>query len=89
MGLLNREPAVIVGIVAAVIIAVIQTLTSNGVIGADVLDTVEKALSPNGGWALPILVGIVTRFLVFSPAKAAELKAEVPPGYVPEPDPES
>jgi hypothetical protein len=78
MKLLSREPAVIIGIIAAVIMAVVQTLTSNGVIGADVSDTVAKALDPSSGWLIPIILGIVTRFFVFSPASAAELKAEAP-----------
>ena len=83
MSILNREPAVIIGVVAACVLAVFQTLTAEGIVGADVADTVVKALDPTTGWALPIIIGIVTRFFVFSPAKAKELEAMVPEGYVP------
>lgn len=83
MALFNREPAVIIGIVAACTLAVIQTLAGEGIIGADVADTVSKAIDPAGGWLLPIVLGIITRFVVFSPATAQKLRDEVPPGYVP------
>jgi amino acid permease len=67
MDRIKREPAVVIGIVAAVILAVIQTLAGQGVLGTDVADTFAKALDPTTGWALPIVLGIVTRFFV-SPA---------------------
>lgn len=79
MKLLDREPAVIIGIIAAAVLAVVQSLAGNGVIGADVVASITAALDPSqGGWALPIILGIVTRFFVFSPKRAAELKAEDP-----------
>lgn len=82
MSLFKREPAIIIGIVAAAVLAVVQSLGGNGVIGESVQATITAAIDPTSGWALPILLGIVTRFFVFSPAKAAELEAKVPDGYV-------
>jgi hypothetical protein len=67
MDRLKREPAVVIGIVAAVILAVVQSLNGSGVLGADAADTISKALDPTTGWAIPIVLGIVTRFFV-SPA---------------------
>lgn len=67
--ILKREPAVVIGIVAACTLAVIQTLAGEGIIGTDVADTIGKALDPTTGWALPIIVGIVTRFFVSPAAK--------------------
>lgn len=83
MNILKREPAVIIGIVAACVLAVVSTLQGEGIIRDDIAATIGQALDPTTGWALPIIIGIITRFFVFSPAKAAELKAEVPSGYVP------
>lgn len=83
MNLLNKEPAVLIGVLFAAVLAVVQVLSGEGIIGTDIADTITKALDPTTGWALPIVIGIVTRFFVFSPAKAADLKAEVPPGYGP------
>jgi hypothetical protein len=77
--LLNREPAVIIGVVAAAILAATTSLAGNDVIGADLAATLEAALSPESGWALPIIIGIVTRFFVYSPAKADELLHTPPP----------
>lgn len=79
MALLKKEPAVIIGVLAACVLAVVQTLAGEGVIGADLSDTVTKALDPTTGWALPIILGIVTRFFVYSPAKADELLHTPPP----------
>jgi len=83
VSVLNKEPAVLIGILFAAVLAVVQVLSGEGIIGADIADTISKALDPTTGWALPIIIGLVTRFFVFSPEKAAELKAEVPPGYGP------
>lgn len=68
MDRIKREPAVIIGIIAAVVVAIARTLAGEGVLGSDVADTVAKALDPTAGWALPILIGFVTRFFV-SPAE--------------------
>lgn len=82
MRLFNREPAVILGIIAAVVLAVVQTLVGKEVLSPDLGKLFESAIG-EGGWLWPILLGIITRYFVFSPKSAAELKAEVPPGYVP------
>lgn len=65
---LKKEPAIVIGIIAAAALAALQSLAGNGVVGQDVVDTIGSAIDPSkGGWALPILVGFVTRFFV-SPA---------------------
>lgn len=66
----QREPAVWVGIIAALVLAIVTSLAGSGIIGADILSTVQKALDPTqGGWALPIIIGIITRFFVSPAAK--------------------
>ena len=74
MDRLKREPALLIGAVAAGILAVIQTLVGEGIIGPDVADTVGRALGPDG-WALPIIVGFITRFFVFSPPTVKQVAA--------------
>jgi hypothetical protein len=65
---LRKEPAVVIGIIAAAALAVLQSLAGNGVIEPDVVNTIGKAIDPSqGGWALPILVGLITRFFVYAP----------------------
>jgi len=67
---LNRlgGPAILVGAIAAGVLAVVQSLAGDGVIEQSVVDTVFAALDPTkGGWALPLLIGAATRFFV-SPA---------------------
>lgn len=62
---LRNEPAVVIGIGAAALLAALQSLAGHGVIRPDIVDTITKALDPTtGGWAIPILVSIVTRFFV-------------------------
>lgn len=65
---IKGEPAFVIGTVAAVILAVLQTLAGRGIVGTDVLDTVARAIDPTTGWAIPIILGFVTRFFV-SPAE--------------------
>ncbi len=76
---IRKEPAVVIGILAACILAVVNTLAGQGVIGTDVADTIGRAIDPNalpnGGWALPIVVGLVTRFFVYSPPTVAVVAA--------------
>ena len=79
MNLLKREPAVIIGVIAAAVLAAISSLTGSGVIREDIAATITAAIDPTSGWALPIILGIVTRFFVFSPAKADELLHTPPP----------
>jgi hypothetical protein len=65
---LKSEPAVVIGTLAAVILAVVQTLAGRGVIDQNIVDTVAGALDPTkGGWLIPLIVGLVTRAFV-SPA---------------------
>lgn len=67
---LKSEPAVVIGVIAAALLAALQSLAGHGIVRPDIVDTVTKALDPTqGGWAIPILVSIVTRFFV-SPANS-------------------
>jgi len=63
---LKREPAVVIGVLAAVVLAAVQSLGGNGIISGSIVDTVTKALDPQSGWALPIVLAVVTRFFVVS-----------------------
>jgi hypothetical protein len=65
---IKGEPAVVIGIVFAAVLAAIQSLAGNGVISGDIATTIGHAIDPQTGWALPILVGVITRFFV-SPAR--------------------
>jgi hypothetical protein len=68
MSRIRSEPAVVIGIIAAAVLAAIQSLAGNGVISGDVANIIGQALDPTkGAWAIPIIVGLVTRFFV-SPA---------------------
>lgn len=67
---IKTEPAVVIGILAACVLAVVQTLTGYGVIGPDLAATIGRAIDPNSGWAIPIVVAIITRHFV-SPASPA------------------
>jgi len=64
---IKREPAVVIGIIAAALLAALSSLSGNGIIDPDAMTTIQRALNPDGGWAIPIIVGIITRFFV-SPA---------------------
>lgn len=71
---LQKEPAVIIGIIAAAALAALNSLAGNGVIGQDVVDTIASAIDPTkGGWAIPILVGFVTRFFVYAPPSVQKI----------------
>jgi hypothetical protein len=61
-------PAIWIGIIASAILAALQSLVGNGVIQPEFADTIASALDPTqGGWAIPLIIGVVTRFFV-SPA---------------------
>jgi hypothetical protein len=65
----GREPAFIIGVLGTVIVAVAHSLAGQNLIGADIADTLGRMLDPTqGGWLLPILIGLVTRIFV-SPAE--------------------
>lgn len=66
---LKSEPAVVIGVLAAAILAAFQSLAGHNLIGQNVVDTVSAALNPTGGWLIPILVGLVTRAFVSPAAK--------------------
>ena len=70
---LKKEPAVVIGILAAAVLAAVKSLAGDGILAGDVADWIGKALDPQGGWALPIILAGVTRFFVFSPAKVQEI----------------
>lgn len=65
---IKREPALVIGVVFGTVLAALQYLAGREVISADLVATVQRALDPSSGWALPIVVGLITRFFV-SPAK--------------------
>lgn len=67
---IKREPAVLIGVLAAVVLATVQQLAGHGLLSGTVLDWVTRAFDPTSGWAIPIIVGIITRFFV-SPATKA------------------
>lgn len=66
---LKKEPAVIIGALAAALLAALQVLAGADLIGGGLFDFVSKALDPTSGWAIPLIVGIVTRFFVSPAAK--------------------
>lgn len=71
---LKKEPAVLIGILAAAVLAAVKSLAGDGIVSGDIAEMIGKAIDPaQGGWALPILSGFVTRFFVFSPAKTQEI----------------
>ena len=69
---IKREPAVIIGILAAVVLAVVQTLGGHGILSGSVVDVVTRALDPNSGWLIPVVLGLITRFFVTSNTTNAE-----------------
>jgi len=63
---LRREPAVVIGAVAAVIIAAVQTSGGQNLLDGSVVDWITTALNPDPaalGWALPLILGLVVRFI--------------------------
>ena len=64
---LKNEPAVVIGVLAAAALAAVQYLGGHDLLSGSAVDWVTRALDPNAGWAIPIVLGIVTRFFV-SPA---------------------
>jgi len=74
---LKREPAVVIGIIGTVALAVIQSLSGQGVIGPDIAATVIGFIDntatpvPLDGWGLLLITGIVIRFFVTSASAPA------------------
>ena len=61
--------------VAAGVLAVVQTLAGSGIIAEDIAATVTRALDPTtGGWLIPVIVGLVTRFFVWGPKSVERLQ---------------
>jgi hypothetical protein len=86
IALFQKEPLVILGALAAGVLAVVQSLGGHGVLSGDVVQWVTNALDPNSGWLLPLVVGIIGRFLVYSPqshAKAVQAALNTPVPEVP------
>jgi hypothetical protein len=82
---LKREPVVIIGVVFAAAYAVIASLAGQGVIGQDIADTIGRAINPEGGWLLPIVAALITRFFVTPTAapvvkEGTEVTVVTPPG---------
>lgn len=83
--ILQKEPAVVIGVIATIVLNAIAELSGNGLISAGTAEASTNIV--NSGVSLlisilPIILALVTRQFVTSPATAAALKAEVPPGYV-------
>lgn len=79
---IKREPAVVIGILAACILAVVQTLAGQGVVTPDIAATVTGFFDnastldvPLDGWGMPIVLGVVTRFFVYSPPTVRQVAA--------------
>jgi len=70
---LKREPVLIVGALFAAGYAVLASLAGSGVIGQDIADTIGRAINPEGGWLLPIVAALITRFFT-TPAYAPAIK---------------
>lgn len=64
---IRHEPALVIGFLAAIVLAGVQYANGQNLLPGGVLDWVTNALNPEGGWAIPILVGFITRWFV-SPA---------------------
>ena len=69
MDRIRNEPAVVIGVLAAGILAAVQAAGGQNLVGTDVVSFVSRALDPNGGWAIPVIVAIITRFFVSPAAK--------------------
>ena len=70
MSRLKREPALLIGLIATVILGAVQYASGNALIGADLAATVQSAIDPTTGWAIPLILGFITRFFV-SPATSS------------------
>lgn len=73
---LRNEPAVLIGIIGTAIVAALQSLAGNGVIGADLVDTIARLVGTveQPGPAVVLLAGIVIRFFVYGPETVAAIR---------------
>ena len=72
MSRLRKEPALLIGLVATVILAAVQYASGNLLISTDLAGTIQNAIDPTTGWAIPIILGFITRWFV-SPATSPGL----------------
>jgi hypothetical protein len=70
---LKREPVLVIGVLFAAAYAVVQSLSGQGILSPDLGETIGRALNPEGGWLLPIVASLITRFFV-TPAYAPVIK---------------
>lgn len=63
----KAEPAFFIGVLASAILVIVQALGGHNLLSGSVVDWIVRAFDPTSGWAIPIIVGIVTRFFVYAP----------------------
>lgn len=68
---MKTEPALIIGFIGAAILAVIQTFAGSGIVSADTGQTILNIATT----LIPLIVGIITRAFVTSPATVAKIRA--------------
>jgi hypothetical protein len=76
---LKNEPAFLIGVIASCILAVVTVLNGSALISDSLAATLQAALDPTGGWAIPIILGLITRFFVYGPKTAQTLLNTPPP----------
>ena len=71
---MNKEPAVIIGLAASIIVLVAQQVLSSGIVSsAGVVQVLALVVS-----IVPLLAGLIIRQIVSSPATVAAIKAGTP-----------
>jgi hypothetical protein len=82
MGVLDKEPAVIIGTVVTIVVAAIATLSGNGFISdaaagkaTDIVNAVAQLLV----LLAPLIAAIVTRQAVFAPDTVSQLVEDATP----------
>jgi hypothetical protein len=68
---MKTEPALIIGFIGAAVLAVIQTFAGSGIVSADTGQTILNIATT----LIPLIVGIITRAFVTSPATVAKIRA--------------
>lgn len=64
---IKAEPAFFIGVLASAVLVLVQALGGRNLLSGTVVDWFVRAFDPNSGWAIPIIVGLVTRFFVYAP----------------------
>ena len=67
---MKTEPAALIGVVATFLVGGLQALGANGVISTDVANALSILV--------PVVAGIITRQIVYSPATVARLTGKTP-----------